>query len=161
MAERYYHAFWREPAGGEIRHLATYSDSEIAALRKKADGEWPDVRDLYVVYGVMVEFEPIRVVEAYRIKDQDWGASAMTIAVNKDDILNRCQRLCLEHITAVDPDRVKPSASFIEDLGCDSLDMVELVMAAEEEFNIEISDDEGMAMVTVQNAVDAIAQKLS
>lgn len=84
----------------------------------------------------------------------------MTIPVNNDDILNRCHRILVEHLN-LDGDKVKPDARIIEDFGADSLDMVELVMAAEEEFGIEISDAEGEAMVTVQDAVDAIAKKLA
>lgn len=50
---------------------------------------------------------------------------------------------------------VKPEASFVEDLGADSLDTVELVMALEEEFDIEIPDEEAEKITTVQSAIDA------
>ncbi len=56
----------------------------------------------------------------------------------------------------VDEDEVKPEASFQEDLGADSLDVVELVMALEEEFGLEISDEEAEKLNTVQKAVDYI-----
>ena len=49
----------------------------------------------------------------------------------------------------VDPERVKPEASFIDDLGADSLDIVELVMAMEEEFGIEIPDEDAEKLKTV------------
>jgi acyl carrier protein len=56
------------------------------------------------------------------------------------------------------PEQVKPEASFIKDLGADSLDIVELVMAMEEEFEIEIPDEEAEKIKTVQNAVDYIVE---
>ena len=51
------------------------------------------------------------------------------------------------------PEEVKPEASFVDDLGADSLDQVELVMALEEEFNIEISDEEAESIKTVQDTL--------
>ena len=56
----------------------------------------------------------------------------------------------------VDEKQVKTEASFIDDLGADSLDTVELVMALEEEFDIEIPDEDAEKISTVQNAVDYI-----
>jgi len=56
----------------------------------------------------------------------------------------------------VDTDEVTPEASFIEDLGADSLDIVELVMALEEEFNIEISDEDAEKIRTVKDVVTYI-----
>ena len=56
----------------------------------------------------------------------------------------------------VDEDEVKPGASFVDDLGADSLDVVELVMALEEEFGLEISDEEAEKLATVQQAVEYI-----
>jgi acyl carrier protein len=56
----------------------------------------------------------------------------------------------------VEEDEVTPAASFAEDLGADSLDQVELVMALEEEFNLEISDEEAEKIKTVQDAVSYI-----
>ena len=55
-----------------------------------------------------------------------------------------------------DENQVNSEASFIDDLGADSLDTVELVMALEEEFDIEIPDEEAEKIATVQNAVDYI-----
>jgi len=54
---------------------------------------------------------------------------------------------------------VKPEASFVNDLGADSLDTVELVMALEEEFGIEIPDEDAEKIATVQNAIDYIKAK--
>jgi acyl carrier protein len=56
----------------------------------------------------------------------------------------------------VGEDEIKPNASFIEDLGADSLDIVELVMAMEEEFEVEIPDEEAENIKTVQDAVNYI-----
>ena len=56
----------------------------------------------------------------------------------------------------VSPDEVTPEASFIEDLGADSLDIVELVMALEEEYDMEISDEEAEKIRTVQDVVNYI-----
>jgi acyl carrier protein len=56
----------------------------------------------------------------------------------------------------VDEKDVKPEASFVDDLGADSLDQVELIMAMEEEFGISISDEEAEKIATVQNAIEYI-----
>lgn len=60
----------------------------------------------------------------------------------------------------VDAAQVKPEASFIEDLGADSLDTVELVMAFEDEFDIEISDEDAEKMTTVGKAVEYLSSKI-
>lgn len=59
----------------------------------------------------------------------------------------------------VDPEKVKPEASFIDDLGADSLDIVELVMAMEEEFDLEIPDDEAEKLRTVGDVVGFLEKK--
>jgi acyl carrier protein len=59
----------------------------------------------------------------------------------------------------VNEDQVTPEASFIEDLGADSLDTVELVMAFEEEFNIEIPDEDAEKITTVGQAIDYVQNK--
>ena len=58
----------------------------------------------------------------------------------------------------VDEDEVTPTAAFVEDLGADSLDQVELVMALEEEFKLEISDEDAEKIKTVQDAVKYISE---
>jgi acyl carrier protein len=60
----------------------------------------------------------------------------------------------------VDPEKVKPEAHFIDDLGADSLDTVELVMAFEEEFDVEIPDEDAQDITTVQAAIDYLNKKL-
>ena len=69
------------------------------------------------------------------------------------DLFERVKNLIVEEL-AVDPDEVTLEASFIDDLGADSLDVVELVMALEEEFNLEIPDEDAEKIETVQNAID-------
>ncbi len=59
----------------------------------------------------------------------------------------------------VDPERVKPEASFIDDLGADSLDIVELVMAMEEEFDLEIPDEDAEKLKTVQDVTTYLSAK--
>ena len=58
----------------------------------------------------------------------------------------------------VDPNEITDEASFIDDLGADSLDTVELVMAFEEEFDIEISDENAEKIQTVQDAIDYLTE---
>ena len=74
------------------------------------------------------------------------------------DILERVRKIVIEHLDA-DPDKVTEKASFIDDLGADSLDNVELVMAFEEEFDIEIPDDAAEHIQTVGDAVKFITEK--
>ena len=71
------------------------------------------------------------------------------------DTLDRVQKIVIEHL-GVEADKVKTEASFIDDLGADSLDTVELVMAFEEEFGIEIPDDAAETIQTVGDAVSFI-----
>ena len=71
------------------------------------------------------------------------------------DVAERVKKIVVEHLN-VDADKVSDGASFIEDLGADSLDTVELVMAFEEEFGIEIPDDAAESIVTVGDAIKFI-----
>ena len=64
--------------------------------------------------------------------------------------------MCIRDRLSIGADEIKNESSFIDDLGADSLDTVELVMALEEEFDIEISDDEAENISTVQTAIDYI-----
>ena len=74
------------------------------------------------------------------------------------DIADRVKNIVVEHL-GVDADKVVEGASFIDDLGADSLDTVELVMAFEEKFGIEIPDDAAETIQTVQNAIDYFRSK--
>ena len=56
-------------------------------------------------------------------------------------------------------DESSPESSFIEDLGADSLDLVELIMSMEEEFGLEISDEDAESIITVQDAINFIAER--
>jgi acyl carrier protein len=70
----------------------------------------------------------------------------------------------IENQLGVDADEIKPDASFIDDLGADSLDLVELIMSFEDEFkdevpDLEISDEEAEGISTVQSAIDFLKSK--
>lgn len=68
------------------------------------------------------------------------------------DVADRVKKIVVEHL-GVEADKVAPEASFIDDLGADSLDTVELVMAFEEEFGVEIPDDAAEKILTVKDAI--------
>ena len=74
------------------------------------------------------------------------------------DVADRVKKIVIEHLN-VEAEKVTENASFIDDLGADSLDTVELVMAFEEEFNVEIPDDAAESIVTVGDAVKFIKEK--
>ena len=76
------------------------------------------------------------------------------------DIAGRVSKIVVEHL-GVEESKVVDSASFIDDLGADSLDTVELVMAFEEEFGSEISDSEAEKILTVGDAIKFIESKSS
>jgi acyl carrier protein len=72
------------------------------------------------------------------------------------DITEKVKKIVVEHL-GVEEDKVTENASFIDDLGADSLDTVELVMAFEEEFGVEIPDDAAENIQTVKDAIDFIS----
>ena len=74
------------------------------------------------------------------------------------DIAARVKKIVIEHL-GVEADKVVDTANFIDDLGADSLDTVELVMAFEEEFSVEIPDDAAEMIRTVGDAVSFISKK--
>ncbi|MBV6649017.1 MULTISPECIES: acyl carrier protein [Hoeflea] len=76
------------------------------------------------------------------------------------DIADRVKKIVIEHL-GVDAEKVTESASFIDDLGADSLDTVELVMAFEEEFGVEIPDDAADTILTVGDAIKYISSAQS
>ena len=77
--------------------------------------------------------------------------------VNMSDVVDRVKKIVVEHLS-VEEGSISDSSSFIDDLGADSLDTVELVMAFEEEFGIEIPDDAAETIQTVGDAVKFIEE---
>ncbi|AFZ16284.1 acyl carrier protein [Allocoleopsis franciscana] len=75
------------------------------------------------------------------------------------EIFDRVKKIVIEQLE-VEPETVTPQANFATDLNADSLDTVELVMALEEEFDIEIPDEAAEQIATVQSAVDYISNKV-
>lgn len=73
------------------------------------------------------------------------------------DIAERVKKIVIEHL-GVEEEKVTEAAHFVDDLGADSLDTVELVMAFEEEFNIEIPDDAAEKIATVKDAIQYIKE---
>ena len=78
--------------------------------------------------------------------------------MSKEDVNATVKKIVADHL-GVDEKKVTEEASFIDDLGADSLDTVELVMAFEEEFGAEISDNEAEKILTVGDAVKFIESK--
>jgi acyl carrier protein len=73
------------------------------------------------------------------------------------DVAERVKKIVMENLN-VEADKVTEKASFIDDLGADSLDTVELVMAFEEEFGVEIPDEDANNIVTVGDAVSFLSK---
>jgi len=80
------------------------------------------------------------------------GIIRTTRVASMSDIAERVKKIVAEHL-GVEPEKVTDGASFIDDLGADSLDTVELVMAFEEAFNCEIPDDAAETILTVGDAI--------
>ena len=76
------------------------------------------------------------------------------------DTLSRVKKIIAEQL-GVDESEVVPTASFVDDLNADSLDLVELIMSLEEAFSVEISDEEAEGIKSVQDAVDYINEHQS
>ena len=76
--------------------------------------------------------------------------------MSQADIFEKVKAIIVEQLSVEDKDKVTPQANFVDDLGADSLDTVELVMALEEEFDIEIPDEAAEKITTVQAVVDYI-----
>ena len=77
--------------------------------------------------------------------------------MSDNDIAARVKKIVVDHL-GIEEEKVTGNASFIDDLGADSLDTVELVMAFEEEFGCEIPDDAAEKILTVKDAIDHIEQ---
>ncbi len=76
-----------------------------------------------------------------------------------EEIENKLKQIVMDRLD-VDEDQITPEASFVEDLGADSLDIVELIMGIEEEFDIEIPDEDAEKLTTVGGALEYIKSKL-
>ena len=84
----------------------------------------------------------------------------MSDTSSNSDLVTKIAQIIVGQLS-VDPEKVKPEASFTEDLGADSLDVVELVMAFEQEFGIEISDDNAGKIKTVKDVIDHIEELIN
>ena len=74
------------------------------------------------------------------------------------DVAEKVKKIIDDQL-GVSADEVKPEASYVEDLGADSLDLTELIMAMEEEFEVEIADDDAQKLLKVQDAISYIEEK--
>jgi acyl carrier protein len=83
----------------------------------------------------------------------------MSDAPNAQHIKDRLKKIIVDQL-GVDESEVVSSASFVEDLNADSLDLVELIMSLEEEFKVQISDEDAEKITTVQEAEDYIEEHL-
>ena len=79
--------------------------------------------------------------------------------MTKAEILEKLQQIIQDRLD-VEKDQIVPGASIVEDLGADSLDIVELIMGIEEEFDIEIPDEDAEKLTTVGEAINYAAAKL-
>ncbi|WP_392531288.1 acyl carrier protein [Nostoc sp. C117] len=81
--------------------------------------------------------------------------------MSQAELFEKVKGIVAEQLSVEDDSTIKPESTFMEDLGADSLDTVELVMALEEEFDIEIPDEAAEGILTVQDAVDYINNKVT
>ena len=81
--------------------------------------------------------------------------------MERQEVFDRVKKIITEHLGDDVVDKIAEEASFIDDLGADSLDTVELVMAFEEEFEIEIPDDIAEAITTIGDAINFIEKEKS
>jgi acyl carrier protein len=80
--------------------------------------------------------------------------------MDREELHRRVVKTTIEHL-GVEEEKVTPDAHYIDDLGADSLDLVELVMAFEEDLNVTIQDDETDRINTVNDAVDLLDRKVN
>jgi acyl carrier protein len=88
------------------------------------------------------------------VRLQNTGEQYMAVA----EVAEKVKQIIVEQL-GVDENQVEPNASFVDDLGADSLDIVELVMAFEEAFDLDIPDDDAEKIKTVKDAIDYIEAK--
>ena len=79
--------------------------------------------------------------------------------MKKDEVLSRLKEIIVDRLD-VEEDQIVPEASFVEDLGADSLDIVELIMGIEEEFDIEIPDEDAEKLTSVSEAMNYTLAKI-
>ncbi|NLX84507.1 MAG: acyl carrier protein [Synergistaceae bacterium] len=79
--------------------------------------------------------------------------------MNLEEVQAKLKEIVMDRLNA-EEEQIKPEASFVEDLGADSLDIVELIMGIEEEFDIEIPDEDAEKLTTVGEAMDYVKTKL-
>ena len=79
--------------------------------------------------------------------------------MQSDEIMTKLKELVIDRLN-VEEEQIKPDASFIEDLGADSLDIVELIMGIEEEFDVEIPDEDAEKLTNVGEALTYVKGKL-
>ncbi len=79
--------------------------------------------------------------------------------MQSEEVLAKLKEIVVDRLN-VEEDQIKPDASFVEDLGADSLDIVELIMGIEEEFDIEIPDEEAEKLTNVGEALAYVKKKL-
>ena len=77
-----------------------------------------------------------------------------------EEVQRKLKEIVMDRLNA-EEDQIKPEASFVEDLGADSLDIVELIMGIEEEFDIEIPDEDAEKLTTVGEAMEYVKTKLA
>ncbi len=82
------------------------------------------------------------------------------MALDRTEIEKKVKEMIIESL-GIDPEKISNESSFVDDLGADSLDTVELVMAFEEEFDVEIPDEDAETMDTVGKAVDYLEKCLA
>lgn len=79
--------------------------------------------------------------------------------MQSEEVLAKLKELVMDRLN-VEEDQIKPDASFVEDLGADSLDIVELIMGIEEEFDVEIPDEDAEKLTNMGEAMAYVKQKL-
>jgi acyl carrier protein len=98
------------------------------------------------------------------VYQEDYGirleeAKTEALSLKEQQLLDKIRRIVSEHV-GHDPELVKPEASIIDDLGADSLDQVELVIAFEEEFDIAIPDDVAEGMITIGDVLSYLRSRV-